>query len=341
VLSDSAFPPVFVAVAGRIDWEAVPAYDGLIGLVHRHVSEEWLWQVIVRIFQENGEALLSVCYAMVWSLFKDLMPYLGEQTVKNLLSWSFQQLQKNTGLGQAFRSDTSEKFTAILTALLHAFPSLDINDVSIDSHGVVSGLIRDKNPAENTNWLKMWCYRSVKSYNSIFSAFEMKFEQVDTCEESLERIACAWVNFELSCHEKFNRLPEIYGKVRAKNERAAKYLFAIFRNHFDDQGFLEFVVLITADTFIEETIRTNCSDLFFRTGLKYMDREIVVAVFVVACEGIVDFSDETQRSNAWKAGFIVSARPDLRDMLVELFPVKNREELEKADLMNVADLLFN
>jgi hypothetical protein len=344
MLHEPSFEYVFRAVALTGSPFFTPAKHIFTNLVvDRIPSDESLKTTVVKIFEEYVTRILLVSYRELRPLFRMLIPDLPVSPVlTKVAQWVMDRLSSELEYIESYAAsaDTVETAISVGSLILELVPSFAIDGLLVSYGRIVKGFAALSSRHDDLfTWIGRICRHAPAFDRDLFEEFKNAFDCSD--DRNVHKIACAWAKFEILAHEKYSRLSDIYYTVREKSSRALKMLFVLFREFLGDPEFVQFATTITAETFCDETVQTNCSDLFFQTGLKNMDGDLVVALFLVICEGIVDLADDNQRANAVRAGLVVSARPDLKSMLVELFPIRERESLEAADLLNIADMFFS
>jgi hypothetical protein len=78
---------------------------------------------------------------------------------------------------------------------------------------------------------------------------------------------------------------------------------------------------VAIESFPRETIVAPSVISFFTCGIQNMDPDNVVCLYLTVVEGIGELQSE-DRLMSLKAAFIAGLRPDVKETLVELFPIQ-------------------
>jgi hypothetical protein len=155
------------------------------------------------------------------------------------------------------------------------------------------------------------------------------------------RIVGEWARFELASSEnrRTPRLADIYGAAKAASPTAVKSFFKFVAQVIAAPPVLECMSALVPEIFHTETVATRSLESVFAAVLAQMDGDIVLALYAVACD-LIDLASGDGRGMAMRAALIIECRPDLRDVLLESFPIQERATLVEADLPYLAELLF-
>jgi hypothetical protein len=282
-------------------------------------------------------------------IFLEVLPFLPQTAVDEYIGFVFRKLEVETR--SIIYADHHSALLKVVDFGLRLVVRLvneqrfhvNIDEIPMQMRSVVDGfsyLKEDEFGQKYRDWVLFWARRSATFYERVFDTF--KAMVVDPTVRNANKLTAEWMRFEVAYSPSSDRLSEIFQSVRGRGDRLAKILFRFVAERIDvgDVPFVLFAKRLTANIFNEERIATKSAENLFRTGLRSLEVDDVVAVFAVLADQIVDLTTREQRRIVAKATLIIEAREDLKELLVSLFPIQDRQTLERADLLYAANVLF-
>jgi hypothetical protein len=176
------------------------------------------------------------------------------------------------------------------------------------------------------NWIYVWARKS----ESFGEGMVASFKQVRTA-------AVEWVKFVVDAG--LDGILEVYGTLKQSNVRGLKAVFHWLSGKLEDVMIIEVSRLLTATFFAGQSFGWLSAVLVFQKGLSVMDDDSVFALYLSLIEGLEDSHPGEEKLNAIKACMTIQAKPDLREMLLELFPIQDRSILKAGKMDSLADII--
>jgi ubiquitin C-terminal hydrolase len=297
---------------------------------------EFVNQLLVDLCHGMTGILVNISLEVFEPLFLKVLPRLSQTVVAVTVLWVFSVIGSRSS--QHTFQGSVEEMVHILNFAQKLLPflstmTLDLSEDAIACEEIVESLVRSKDPTFRTRyieWVSFWDAKLSTLHTSVMIAFEVSF--ADATSKHLWKIAREWAAFEVRHSCDFDKLKEIMAMTRAKSEKAIVQLFGQFIKFIEEgnQQVVEFAVDVAIESFHKETIIANSVNSFFTYGIQNMDPDNLVCLYLTIVEGIGELQSEEEKFMADKAAFIAGLRPDLKETLVELFPIQDDDVIQSV-----------
>jgi hypothetical protein len=305
--------------------------------------------LLISLLTSHLRKVLEIAAETFNGVFQEVLSFLPQSAIDEYVGFVFRKLELETR--SIMYADHQSALLMVLDFGLRLVLRLvneqrfhvNIDEIPIQMRPAVEGfsyLKEDEFGQMYRNWVLFWARQSTPFYGKIFDTF--KAMVVDPTVRHANKLLAQWLRFEAQYSQSSDRLSEIFQSIRDRGDRLAKIFFRFVAERIDmgDVQFVLFAKHLTANIFSDERLATKSAEKVFRAGLSSFEVDDVVAVFAVLADQIVDLTTKEERRVIAKATLIIEAREDLKELLVSLFPIQERETLEKADLLYAANLLF-
>jgi hypothetical protein len=300
--------------------------------------------LFIKLFTDDLSKVMADAPEALFPLFLDLLPELPGNSVFKFICFVFRQIFDHIRLVQHI-----EKRNLLVSTLKcgeRLISSVsdygDLSDFGLTESHITWIVASYKNLQDDEcgikcrMWMAFWAKQSPWLYATMFNSF--KKSATDSTTPGAHRLIAELARFQLRIS--FDRLYEIFDFARAHSDSLTKYLFRFLATQLNCPEMVTFARLLTAEIFDTEKLATKSIETFFACGLREMDVDSVMALFMGACDQVGDLQTIDERRAVAKATLIIEARPDMKDLLVAMFPIQDRQQLVEADLQSAAEFLF-